>query len=903
MRPLAALSILLVLAASRLVWTNPLVAAVPAAARNAAQPQRDSAQAPKLSGGASSASSQDGEAAAWREAHDENSPEAYANFLYLYPEGQHTREAFRRLARVADPVAGHVTDVPFFGALDPFRLDAFFALDAQRHGKPTNVTDALAHSPRGKSLLAPLIAVSQSDEPAIRLAAVDLLFALDDYWWLPTLPPQDRSQLAGAIVPGLQSLLSEKSSAAAATAAGLLWQIRRERRAEPLLAALKPDSVPALRRAAAGVLGLVGGEPAVAPLAAVLQQDADSLARLAAAESLGEIGDARAVPALAAALASDKQLEVRLAAAVALRTLGVPESAEPLAGALARDKSPIVRWVAACALGTLGDSRAVAPLVAALHDEDRSVHRAAAETLGALRDPRAVEPLLALLKTEKISALRGAAIDALGVLRDARAVEPLVDVIKQQRFNGDQPTSTSAALALRAIGEPRAVELLFAAVDDRDPQVRSSAAFALGILDASPRILVTLAKQHRHRWYRQQGAWPNKRLFDPRSLHRLVEALAEENTELRQNAALALGMIADARALQPLVALLKQDRQVRVREAAVRALRMIEDPRTLAPLLEALRDASPSVAMRAVEALRDVKDPQVVDALIESLKREPPQAAPGVPAPASPEDPLATEEAVRKAVLRTLAAAGAPQALEPLAASLSHRSPQVRETAALALGILRDPRAVPPLLAALKDESSWVRERAAAALGMIGDPRAVDPLMEMLKDQAPEARDAALRALGLLGTPRQSSSIRERLRTSPSGARYRINHWIALFSLGWRPQSPEDCVRLLAAQDERVMLLAIWPFTKKILLADATASDDAATVQHIAELLIALGKEECVADLLAILKAKGSKSLAAAYFHSGKKELQEAATRWAQDRGRIQFPARQPGSDVQWGSL
>lgn len=903
MRPLAALSTLLLLAASRLVWADPLVAAASAAAQKPAQPETNPAQAPKATGAAASASLKEGEAAAWREACDENSPEAYANFLYLYPDGQHTKEAFCRLARVAEPVVGRVTDVPFFGATGPFRLDAFFALDAQRHGRSTNVTDALVRSSRGKSLLSPLIAVARSEEPASRLAAVDLLFALDDLWWLSTLPPQDRSRLEGAIVPGLQSLLPEKSSSAAAGAADLLWHIRRERHAEPLLAALKPGGVPALRRAAADVLGLVGGATALEPLAAVLKQDEDSLARLAAAESLGEIGDARAVPALATALAGDKQLEVRLAAAVALRMLGIPETAEPLAGAVARDKSPIVRWVAACALGTLGDGRAVAPLVTALRDEDRSVRRAAAETLGALRDPRAVEPLLALLKTEKISALRAASIDALGVLGDAHAVEPLVDVIGQQRFSGDQPTSASAALALRAIGEPRAVQLLFAAVDHRDPQVQSSAAFALGILDASPKILVTLAKEHRHRWYRQQGAWPDRRLFDPRSVHRLIEALAEENAELRQNAALALGMIADARALEPLVALLKQDRQVRVRQAAVRALRMIEDPRTLAPLLEALRDASPSVALRAVEAVRDVKDPRVVDALIESLKREASRATPGLPASASPEDPLATEEAVRKAVLRALATAGAPQALEPLAASLSHRSPQVRESAALALGILRDPRAVPPLLAALKDESSWVREKAAAALGMIGDPRAADHLMAMLKDQAPETRDAALRALGLLGTPRQSSSISERLRASTNGARYRMNYWITLLSLGWRPQSPEDCVRLLAAQDQRVMLLAIWPFAKKILLADAAAGDDAATVQRIAELLIALGREECVADLLALLKAKGNKSLAAAYFHSGRKELQEAATRWAQDRGRIQLPARQPGSDVQWGAL
>ncbi len=897
MRPLAALSILLTLTAGPLVRTDRVDAMAPVGAP--VPREANLSQAVKAS---TVPSREEGEAAAWREACDEHSPEAYANFLYLYPSGQYAKAAVGRLARVADPGGVRVTDVPFFGATGPFRLDAFLALDGQRHGRPIHVTETLVHSPRGKALQVSLAAVAENGEPAARLAAVDLLFALDELWWFAALRPQDSSRLDQAIVSGLQSLVVKQDTPAAAGAADLLWQLRHERHTEPLLAALKPANSPAMRRAAADILGQSGGPAAVEPLAAALKADTDFPVRFAAAESLGELGDARAIPALAAALGGDQQVEVRLAAAVALRVLGSPRAVEPLAGALSGDKSPIVRWVAACALGTLGDERAVAPLVAALADDDRSVRRAAAETLGALRAPRAVEPLLAVLKAEKTPPLRVAVIDALGAIGDTRAVEPLVDVIKQQRFSGDQPTSTSAALALRAIGDPRAVQLVFAAVDQRDPQVQSSAAFALGILDASPKVLATLAKQHRHRWYRQQGAWPGKRLFDARSVHRLIESLTAENAELRQNSALALGMTADVRAVEPLTAALTKDRQVRVREAAVRALKMIEDPHTLAPLLAALQDASPSVALRAVESVRDVKDPRVVDALIRALQREPPSANPGVTAPPSPEDPLATEDSVRKAVLVALAGTGEARVLRPLAAALSHRSPQLREAAALALGILRNPDGVTPLLAALKDDSSWVREKAATALGMIGDPRAADALLDMLKDQAPEVRDAALRAVALLGTVPQASRIAERLRTAADGSRYGMHYWIALFSLGWRPQRLDDCVRLLAAQDQRIMLLALWPNAKKILLADAVGGDTVA-VQRIAELLISLGREESVADLIALLKAKGTKNLAATYFHSGKKELQDAAARWAEDRGRIQLPARQPGNDVPWGSM
>ena len=49
---------------------------------------------------------------------------------------------------------------------------------------------------------------------------------------------------------------------------------------------------------------------------------------------------------------------------------------------------------AAIALGKSGHPAALSPLVAALHDEKRSVRRAAQDSLITLRDERAVEPLI-----------------------------------------------------------------------------------------------------------------------------------------------------------------------------------------------------------------------------------------------------------------------------------------------------------------------------------------------------------------------------------------------------------------------------------------------------------------------------------------------------------------------------
>jgi len=474
-------------------------------------------------------------------------------------------------------------------------------------------------------------------------------------------------------------------------------------------------------------------------------------------------------------------------------------------------------------------------------------------------------------------------------------------LIRQEKHDGDQPTSIGAALALRAIGAPQAVRLLFAALDDKDPQTRAGAAIGLGILDGSPKALAALAREHRPRWYRRPPDWPGKRQYDPRTVHRLIEALRDENPELRHNAALALGLTGDARGVEPLIGLVKQDRDAKVREAAVRALGMIDDPRTAAPLMGALDDESRPVVLRAVEALRELKDPRAAEALIAALKRPGPSAA-AAHATAPHEDPLATEETVRKALIAAVAATGDARGLEPLAASLAHKGPRVRETAALALGCLRDRRGLEPLLAALKDESSWVREKTAVALGLLRDPRAARPLGAVLGDQAAEVRNAALRALAMLDTPESHAPLVEQLQAAPLGLRYRTSFWVAMFSLGWRPPAPEDCVRLLAAREHRVLLVALWPSARKVLLADAQAGDPAA-VQDIAELLIALGKEDTVGDLAALLKTKGTKGLAATYAHCGKKELRDAAESWAQQHGRMQLPAPSPGTGVQWGAM
>ena len=99
----------------------------------------------------------------------------------------------------------------------------------------------------------------------------------------------------------------------------------------------------------------------------------------------------------------------------------------------------------------------------------------------------------------------------------------------------------------------------------------------------------------------------------------LISALKDEDSDVREAAAKALGKIKDPRAVEPLISALK-DEDSDVREAAAKALGEIKDPRAVEPLISALKDVNWRVRDAAAEALGEIKDPRAVEPLISALK-------------------------------------------------------------------------------------------------------------------------------------------------------------------------------------------------------------------------------------------------------------------------------------------
>ncbi len=150
----------------------------------------------------------------------------------------------------------------------------------------------------------------------------------------------------------------------------------------------------------------------------------------------------------------------------------------------------------------------------------------------------------------------------------------------------------------------------------------------------------------------------------------LVQQMNQNNTVTRLHAIKALGEAKDARAVDPLIAVLKDEK---CGITAANALAKIGQP-SVAPLFTALKDDNPVARRNAAMALGKIKD---------------------------------------------------STAVKPLIAALNDENPIVRRNAAKALGEIQDNRAVEPLTAALNDNSPVVRRNAALALKVMGSSETV----------------------------------------------------------------------------------------------------------------------------------------------------------------------------------
>ena len=244
-------------------------------------------------------------------------------------------------------------------------------------------------------------------------------------------------------------------------------------------------------------------------------------------------------------------------------------------------------------------------LDAALRDlvsDDPRVRASAADSLGDVEGEvdraRAGAALIQALDDPRVEVVCNAAL-ALGALADKTAV----DVLLRKLESDSAEVRQTATIALGRIADTRAFEPLARALTDGPPDVRYQAALSLIEVDPS-RAFDPLARAVADEDAEVRGSVATALgiLGDPRAAGWLAELVGDARAETRFEAACALARLGDARAVEPLLPFLERDDCA---FAAIEALEWTGDRRSAARLAHVMHRifAARVVRVRAAAAL------------------------------------------------------------------------------------------------------------------------------------------------------------------------------------------------------------------------------------------------------------------------------------------------------------
>lgn len=423
----------------------------------------------------------------------------------------------------------------------------------------------------------------------------------------------------------------------------------------------------------------------------------------------------------------DPDTEIFTGCAVALGKAGDPLDAATLVElARGRYRNPTIRESLVLGLGLLGrespGTREV--LLEILRDraDTPRLRGFAAIALGLSGDAGAAPALLAT------AAERGAqkdpavgALVGLGLLGEDLVVPDLVEMLGDASDSDARALRPFAAFALGRIGGPESVKALGRTLSDGDPQVRRASLLALGECDpADARALVPAlshaAREDRDRPSRSFAMLSLGRIGGPAAFETLARCFGLGDRGERNFAALALALygrgLDDVEGRRRIASLLRGEFEGR-EDAGYRG--------ALAISLGLLADARAVPALRAV--VRDRGDPELRGHCALALGMiGAPEAAADLRAAALEKG---SADLQREAALG-LGLLGDGEAAGTLAALVGDSSSEyVRASAAQALGQLRGPRAAAALEGLLLDgkASGAARGQAAVGLGLLLDPR------------------------------------------------------------------------------------------------------------------------------------------------------------------------------------
>lgn len=237
----------------------------------------------------------------------------------------------------------------------------------------------------------------------------------------------------------------------------------------------------------------------------------------------------------------------------------------PLLAKAMADFNPQVRAAAITGLGIAADPTTVAHLLKAVEDPDVSVREAVARSLGSFRPPAGSAELIRLIKDMEDS-VRMRALESAIARKDQKAVETIINY----RRHGNPAIKRLVYKALGGINPPelhRSLREVFSeGVFDQDPEIRLASVTGL------------------------------KAIKDPRVLDIMSVLLQDPNMAVRVATLKAYGATRYPQALQPLLAAL-QNEELEVKVAALEGMEALQMKEAI-PHLKSMASAEPDEKLK-----------------------------------------------------------------------------------------------------------------------------------------------------------------------------------------------------------------------------------------------------------------------------------------------------------------
>lgn len=487
------------------------------------------------------------------------------------------------------------------------------------------------------------------------------------------------------------------------------------------------------------------------PFFAHIESD-DRRERLEAIQSLESIPDERVVYKLVDRLA-DPYWPVREASARQLLKLG-EGVIDYLLDCLASE-NPDLRFWTGHILGRIRTEKSIRLLVRAFATSEE------AETNGNLAraiveaGEVAVEPLIEGTRDGSI-AVRVWSARCLGDLRSAAGRDPLERLISDPSW----AVRRSAVRALGEIGDRRSLERLMGALEDESWNVRVAATEALG------RFRQALRDGAARR--EEEGAGEAEKAL----LDRLVRALADEESSVREAGIAVLGGIGLPQSIDPLVKVYREARSGELKRTVARSLANIDDPRVHAFLCQELAasagDDLRDEILRALLRTRGTIDAELIRrslfadrpsevklAIDHAVKTDGPEMLALLSGAAGNPDP-----AVRVYLTERLGDFDAADPKPYLYVLSEDSDPDIRRAALDSLARCAGDQAIPDIIGFLTDESETVKREALAILARYGDPDGLNALLQFVsRDEPKNLKYLAIQALAAIGGPAQQTLL------------------------------------------------------------------------------------------------------------------------------------------------